>query len=296
MKRFLLILLLSFASLQAQAIIRNSSTERIVFLMVDAGDNETGETGLTQITVQISKNGGSFTQVNHKQGGDDATSIGNGFYYFDPWATETNTNGPLIVRATSGDPGQTTNEWRSIYLVTNQLPADIVKINANTDAVTSLLLSMLTVIAGDVNVGASPTTTSFETDQFTARDNNDLNGALMTFRNGTLNGVSRIVTTYTATNGVFDFTDNPWPAAPSNDNSWVITPFRADVNVNSISGDTTAADNLESFTDGTGYAGGTAKLGVDVVAISGDATAADNHESYVDGTKHQPVDARGPHP
>ncbi len=51
----------------------------------------------------------------------------------------------------------------------------------------------------------------------------------------------------------------------------------------------TASTNLEDFFDGTGYAGGTAKLGVDVVSISGDSTAADNLESYTDGTTPQPV-------
>jgi len=56
------------------------------------------------------------------------------------------------------------------------------------------------------------------------------------------------------------------------------------VDVVAISADTTAADNCELMFDGTGYAGGTAKLGVDAVAISGDATAADNLESFTDGT------------
>jgi len=51
-----------------------------------------------------------------------------------------------------------------------------------------------------------------------------------------------------------------------------------------ISGDSTAADNLELFMDGTGYAGGTIKLGVDVVKISDDATAANNLELMYDGT------------
>lgn len=55
------------------------------------------------------------------------------------------------------------------------------------------------------------------------------------------------------------------------------------VDVVSISGDTAAADNLEAFTDGTGYAGGTIKLGVDAVAISGDSGAADNLEAMFDG-------------
>lgn len=56
------------------------------------------------------------------------------------------------------------------------------------------------------------------------------------------------------------------------------------VDVVAISGDTTAADNAELMFDGTGYAGGTAKLGVDVVSISGDTTAADNAELMFDGT------------
>ena len=54
--------------------------------------------------------------------------------------------------------------------------------------------------------------------------------------------------------------------------------------VTAISTDTTAANNAELFFDGTGYAGGTTKLGVDVVAISGDTTAADNAEAMFDGT------------
>jgi len=63
------------------------------------------------------------------------------------------------------------------------------------------------------------------------------------------------------------------------------------VDVVQISGDATAADNAEAMFDGTGYAGGTTKLGVDVVAISGDSAAADNLESYTDGTTPIPANA-----
>jgi len=45
-----------------------------------------------------------------------------------------------------------------------------------------------------------------------------------------------------------------------------------------ISGDSVAADNLESYTDGT------TKMPVDVFSISGDSTAADNLEAATDGT------------
>jgi hypothetical protein len=41
-------------------------------------------------------------------------------------------------------------------------------------------------------------------------------------------------------------------------------------NVTKISGDATAADNAELFFDGTGYAGGTAKLQVEIVKVAGE--------------------------
>lgn len=60
---------------------------------------------------------------------------------------------------------------------------------------------------------------------------------------------------------------------------------RVNANVTQISGDTTAADNLESYCDGT------TPQPVNMTQISGDAVAADNLESYCDGTTPQPVNA-----
>jgi len=66
------------------------------------------------------------------------------------------------------------------------------------------------------------------------------------------------------------------------------------VDVGAISGDSTAANNAESFFDGTGYAGTnnviptvtavSNQVTADVTAISGDAAAANNAESFFDGT------------
>lgn len=53
---------------------------------------------------------------------------------------------------------------------------------------------------------------------------------------------------------------------------------KLDVNVAQISEDTTAADNLESYTDGT------TPMPVNAIQISGDATSADNLELATDGT------------
>lgn len=67
-----------------------------------------------------------------------------------------------------------------------------------------------------------------------------------------------------------------------------------EVDATAISGDTTAANNCESFFDGTGYAGTgntiptvtnvTNQVTADVTAISGDSAAADNLELDYDGT------------
>ena len=55
-----------------------------------------------------------------------------------------------------------------------------------------------------------------------------------------------------------------------------------DADVVKISGDSTAADNLEAAHDGTGYAGGTVKQEVDINKISGDSVAADNLEAAME--------------
>ncbi len=58
---------------------------------------------------------------------------------------------------------------------------------------------------------------------------------------------------------------------------------RMAVDVIAVSGDTAAADALESYCDGT------TPQPVNVTQVSGDATAADNLEAYCDGTTRQPV-------
>lgn len=97
------------------------SAPTIVFLMVDATDDETAETGLSP-TVQISKNGASFVTSSNS-----ATEIGNGWYKLVLTTTESNTEGFLIVRAT----GSGANEWRDIFQVVESLPADVISVDGN---------------------------------------------------------------------------------------------------------------------------------------------------------------------
>jgi hypothetical protein len=80
-------------------------------------------------------------------------------------------------------------------------------------------------------------------------------------------------------------TVDTWNTTPSGTITYKIfagapasTSAPAPVNVIQISGDATAADNLESYTDGT------TPMPVNVTQVSGDATAADNLEAAADGT------------
>ena len=100
-------------------IIKNGSTPRLPILMVDATDDETAETALT-VSVEISKNGGAFAATTNS-----VVEIGNGWYYVDLTATETDTDGPLIIRATATGA----DEWRDYHQVVSDLPADAVKIS-----------------------------------------------------------------------------------------------------------------------------------------------------------------------
>lgn len=87
--------------------IENGSTPVLVFVLVDATDDETAETGLSP-TVNISKNGDAFAATTNS-----ASEISNGFYKVTLTATETNTDGPLAVYASATG----TNIFRAIYNV-----------------------------------------------------------------------------------------------------------------------------------------------------------------------------------
>lgn len=80
--------------------IDNGSTPRIPLYCVLASDHLTPATGKT-VAVTISKNGAGFG--NPSGGATNATEIGSGWYYVDLSATDSGTNGPLIVLATNAD-------------------------------------------------------------------------------------------------------------------------------------------------------------------------------------------------
>ena len=101
--------------------IANGSTPVAVLLMVATSDGTTAVTGITP-AVEVSKNGGAFAAATNS-----VSEISDGWYKVTLTATETNTNGPLIVRAT----GTGALEWRDVGLVVAATPdVNVVSVDA----------------------------------------------------------------------------------------------------------------------------------------------------------------------
>ncbi len=98
-----LILGLGSTAFAQQDILKSSSSYPCMFLMIDSGDHVTGKTGLSP-TVTISKSGGSFASPS-----GSVTEISSGWYKVAGNATDSNTDGPLLLHATGSgaDPTDT---------------------------------------------------------------------------------------------------------------------------------------------------------------------------------------------
>ena len=87
--------------------ITSGTTPKVPILLVSTADDKTAVTAVTP-TVQISKNGGAFAAATNA-----ASEISNGWYTVALTATETNTTGPLLIRATATGA----DEWRDYHQV-----------------------------------------------------------------------------------------------------------------------------------------------------------------------------------
>ncbi|MCB0072105.1 MAG: hypothetical protein KDE20_11630 [Caldilineaceae bacterium] len=92
-------------------LIANGSTPTLMFLMVDSTDYFTAETGLSP-TVYISKNGGAFAATTNS-----AAEVASGWYSVALTATETGTDGELVLYAT----GTGAAIWREKHQVYTSL-------------------------------------------------------------------------------------------------------------------------------------------------------------------------------
>ena len=147
----------------------------------------------------------------------------------------------------------------------------------------------------DDGTAAAVTGTSITLDGTPAFGDDIINNATVVIASATLGtGQSRLITNFASNVATVD----TWTTTPTGTVTYRVfaTPpgsTNAPVPADAVrfSGDSTAADNAELFFDGTGYAGGTTKLGVDTVALSGDTGAADNAEANFDGTGYDDLTA-----
>ena len=85
-------------------VVKQSTAPVVTFLMVSSTDHFTGATGLT-VTVKLSKNGGAGATSTNAAAAVDAANLP-GWYQLILTATETNTVGDIIVRATASGADQ----------------------------------------------------------------------------------------------------------------------------------------------------------------------------------------------
>ncbi len=82
--------------------VKQSTAVNVMVFMADSSDHISGKTGLA-LSVEISKDGGAFSSIS-----PTVTERGNGWYSIALSASDTDTLGDLVVRATAAgaDPGE----------------------------------------------------------------------------------------------------------------------------------------------------------------------------------------------
>lgn len=225
---------------------------------VDSTDGVTAETGLSigQADIQISKDGGAFAQTSDAS--PTTTHDADGWYQCPLTATDTDTLGSLTVQiAMSGA--------LPVFEHFMVVPAWLYDIEVDG----------LGTESGTAQAGATGSITlasgASATDDFH-------NGDTVWVYDGTGAGQApRTITDYVGSTKVASVSPN-WTTTPSTDSKYIIFPSAPattaagslpGVDVLAISGDTTAADNLEAAHDGTGYDIG----GIDVSVLNTAATA-----------------------
>lgn len=255
-----------------------ASQEIPIGYMVDSTDGNTEETALTiaNTDIKLWKNGAT-TLANKNSGG--ATHISNGIYYAVLDATDTNTLGPLkvLVHVSGALP------FEDSYEVVTAARWD--EIHSGTEMAKLARAAYLV----DTTIATLASQTSFTLTAGSA-DDDAYNGMAFIFTDASTavqKGVA-FCSDYVGSTKTVTLEAGPAFTIATSDLVTVVpagssTSTPIPVNVTQISGDSTAADNLESYCDGT------TPQPVNVTQISGDATAADNLESYTDGTTPIPA-------
>jgi hypothetical protein len=159
----------------------------------------------------------------------------------------------------------------------------VVQVKTSTSGAKTTVLTLypqhVYLISSGTAQGGSSSTIYFDT---SGSDIDDFyNGAIIV---GSLDGTTevRMISDYSGSSKIATV-DHDWVTTPDSDDTYIVygflgRPRMQQVDVVGISGDTTAANNLESYCDGT------TPIPANATQISGDATAADNLEKACDGT------------
>lgn len=244
---------------------------------VDSTDGVTAETALTiaQADVRLSKGGAAAAQKNDAT---SATHDENGYYRVPLNATDTNTEGSLDVCVSVAGALPVVFRYEvlpaevfdAIVGGTDNLRVDVVQVDGSAAS-----LGSGNIDANVVEVGGSAV------------------AGVGDFANAVWD---KDVSLYATVNQAGTLLKT---AEANTDDLKTTTTVKA--NVVQISGDSVAADNLESYCDGTtpipsnvtqisgSSASVASSVDANVVSISGDSAAADNLESYCDGTTPMPV-------
>lgn len=245
-----------------------------VIRIVDSGDG-TPETGVTSATsgidLQYRREGAVSTAITesdltnlndaHSDGG--MKHIGNGYYRLDlpDAACAAGAAGVLVHGTVTG------MVVVGAYINLTQVPADVTYISGDATAADNLEAlfdgtGYEPVIGNGVNLSGvvakgtlSGTHSATTADLGTSAPANDISGMTLYFPDDKL---SRVIDSYNTGTGVATFSPSVAVTLTNGDN-WVLYPSPAystgtvpNVNVAQVSGDATAADNLEAMLDGTG--------------------------------------------
>lgn len=241
----------------------NTAVDVLIGPFVDSTDGDTAETGLTlsQADIKLSKNGQTLAQKNDATA---ATHDANGYYNCELDATDTNTEGLLVLIVHESGALPVRHEfnvlseaaWDSLYAAkdTGYMDVNVKAIGDDTDAATnSGNYWNGAVQAGTVTTGTS--TTQFADTAFPSLGDDRIIGGVIVFRDPT-DGVglqARLITDFTNTGRVF--TVSPALATtPSATDPYLFFPSpsgAAEANLTEIMGtaltETNSGDVSESF-------------------------------------------------
>ena len=264
-----------------------TTDQYVYFVAVDSTDFTTRETGLTTFTVYRSRNGAAAAAMTTPTINEtDATNMP-GVYELlldeDMTIAAGNTEEEMVFHITQASMAPVTRSitlFRPVVTEGNTLgvaaTGDISgNIDGNVDgsvasvtaAVTTGTISAGAIDAAAIATGAIDADAIASNAITNAKIAADAIGA-SEIANGAIDAATFAAGAIDATAIAANAITNAKIAASA------ITPAEASVNISQISGDATAADNLELAYDGTGYAGGTTKQQVDVVSLATDVITA----------------------